>query len=84
VKAVPEMDPNAALLNELAVETRRFYENKERTEKLDAFIRERVPPEVEERIREMHVEMADLLRKECGLKVPEIRRYLDEMRSLTI
>jgi len=72
------------LIHELAVETRKLFQNKEKEQHLTTNAMERVSSEQREMIREMYAEMANYLRKECKLTVPEIRKVLREMFSVSI
>jgi len=74
----------AKLINGLAVEGRKLIEKCEREEHLTINAMSRVSSEQREVIRNMYVEMANYLRKECNFMVPEIRKVLREMFTVSI
>jgi len=67
------------LVHQVAVEGRKIFRNAETEQQLATQAMSKVSPEQREVIRDMYAEMANYLRKECKLTIPEIRKVLQEM-----
>jgi len=74
----------STLIHEVAVEARKLFQESEREQDLTANAMNKISPEDRETIRNMYAEMANYLRKECKLTVPEIRKVLREMFTVSI
>jgi len=71
------------VFHELAVQTEKLLEEKKKEDRVTASAMNKVTSEHREAIRELFVEMANILRED-GLTIPEIRRYVAEMRTVSI
>jgi len=74
----------STLIHEVAVEARKLFVEKEKKEHLTTSAMNKMSSEHREVIRDMYAEMANYLRKECKLTVPEIRKVLKEMFTVCI